>query len=66
MYDVEINDHELLENGTTRYFGAGIQAGNSVLWVDQTSFVVHKVRIEPNMSYSLSSVTIRGINTHFL
>eukprot|EP00111_Clytia_hemisphaerica_P018515 TCONS_00054793-protein len=51
-YDVEINDHELLENGTTRYFGAGIQAGNSVLWVDQTSFVVEKD--EPALTFEVT------------
>jgi len=41
-YKVKVNDHELVANGSTHYFGAGLQAGPKVLWVDQYELVVLK------------------------
>jgi len=38
-----VDDHELVANGSTHYFGAGIQAGSKVLWVDQYPVYVEKV-----------------------
>lgn len=53
-FKVVINDHEEVANGSTHYMGAGIQAGPSVLWVEQHDVEIIKEN-QPALNYTVTS-----------
>lgn len=49
---VKVNDHPLVANGSAHWFGVGLQAGPSALWVEQQGIQVKKV--EPALELTIT------------